>query len=143
MIDTISQPPRAGKSPFEVAEPITGYYAVGGQGQRLAIYPRARLVAVRQHRKTPSDNTDETRITWKRFSPGPAHRCSKDVDCQNSCRYGAVNKQWYSYGARGECKDGCAGKGADKPKCEEGACVAYRRGQPDATCTRRPIRQPD
>ncbi|MFO0549066.1 MAG: serine hydrolase [Polyangiaceae bacterium] len=45
--------------------PLTGYYAVGGQGQRMAVYPRAHIVAVRQHRRVPGDV--EIRVAWRGF----------------------------------------------------------------------------
>ena len=70
--------------------------------------------------------------------PGPAHRCSSDDDCRTSCRYGAVNREWYSYGATNECKDGCASKG-DSARCEGGACVAYAGAKRNDLCTRRSI----
>ncbi len=72
-------------------------------------------------------------------TPGPAHRCAKDSDCRTSCRYGAVSKQWYSYGAQGECKDGCTRKGTQTPKCEQGICVNYYRGKRDPLCTQKSI----
>lgn len=72
--------------------------------------------------------------------PGPAHRCQSDADCRMSCRYGAVNAQWYTYGAKGECKDGCAM--ARHARCDSGACVAMRGNQVDERCTKRPIYAP-
>lgn len=44
-----------------------GFYAVGGLGQRLVVYPRARLVAVRQHRRRPGDDDREKRVAWRAF----------------------------------------------------------------------------
>jgi CubicO group peptidase (beta-lactamase class C family) len=48
-------------------EPSVGFFAVGGQGQRLVVYPSARLVAVRQHRRRPGDDAKDARITWRAF----------------------------------------------------------------------------
>ncbi|MBI4953380.1 MAG: hypothetical protein HY908_15225 [Myxococcales bacterium] len=73
--------------------------------------------------------------------PGPAHRCSGDADCKVSCRYGAVNKAWYGYAAKDECKDGCA-RAAREARCEAGACVAYANGARVASCTGRSIHEP-
>ena len=42
-----------------------GFYAVGGLGQRLAIYPRASIVAVRQHRRRA--DSSEARVAWRGF----------------------------------------------------------------------------
>lgn len=36
------------------------------------------------------------------------------------------------------CEDGCTGKGAEPPRCQDGGCVAYRLGAPDPLCTRKP-----
>lgn len=47
--------------------PQIGYFAIGGLGQRLAIYPEARLVAVRQHRRRGRDPAYEKRVTWSDF----------------------------------------------------------------------------
>lgn len=47
--------------------PQIGYFAVGGLGQRLAIYPASRLVAVRQHRRRGRDPGYEKRVTWNAF----------------------------------------------------------------------------
>lgn len=44
-----------------------GFYGVGGFGQRLAVYPRARIVAVRQHRRGPNDKKKEAKVTWRAF----------------------------------------------------------------------------
>jgi len=72
--------------------------------------------------------------------PGPAHACAADDDCSVSCAYGAVNREWYSYSVdpAGECKDGCASKGASA-KCEDGTCVGYLRGERSEGCTHRNI----
>lgn len=47
--------------------PQIGYFAIGGLGQRLAIYPEARLVAVRQHRRRSRDPAYEKKVTWNDF----------------------------------------------------------------------------
>ena len=44
-----------------------GFYAVGGLGQRLAIYPRAGIVAVRQHRQRPGDDQRKSLVAWRDF----------------------------------------------------------------------------
>jgi CubicO group peptidase (beta-lactamase class C family) len=48
-------------------DPCIGFFAVGGQGQRLAVFPAARLVAVRQHRRRPGDDAKDARVTWRAF----------------------------------------------------------------------------
>ncbi|MFO0618731.1 MAG: serine hydrolase domain-containing protein [Polyangiaceae bacterium] len=45
--------------------PQTGYFAVGGLGQRVAVYPSARLVAVRQHRRRGREKAYEDLVTWR------------------------------------------------------------------------------
>ncbi|MCA9716241.1 MAG: hypothetical protein KC468_16285 [Myxococcales bacterium] len=72
--------------------------------------------------------------------PGPAHSCARDDDCVTDCALGAVNRAWYELDpARPRCKDGCARKGSEAPRCREGLCVAWYRGAPDDVCTRRPV----
>ena len=44
-----------------------GFYAVGGLGQRLAIYPSAGIVAVRQHRRRPGDDSRKSIVSWRSF----------------------------------------------------------------------------
>jgi hypothetical protein len=75
--------------------------------------------------------------------PGPAHSCATDDDCSLSCMYGAVNRSWYSYSVTRdqECKDGCASKGMDA-KCEQGRCLAFRRGEPSPGCSGRNVHNP-
>lgn len=73
--------------------------------------------------------------------PGPAHRCNSPTDCMSSCRYGAVNKTWYGFAERHECKDGCAGKGTEVPRCEKGTCTAYNRGLVHPHCTQRSVHE--
>ena len=46
----------------------TGYYAVGGLGQRLAVYPKRGIVAVRQHRRRPGDAQHEKTVHWRSFN---------------------------------------------------------------------------
>lgn len=75
--------------------------------------------------------------------PGPAHRCNAPADCMNSCRYGAVNRNWYGLAQRNECKDGCAGKGSEAPRCEKGMCTAYNRGVSHPHCTERSVHAAD
>jgi CubicO group peptidase (beta-lactamase class C family) len=45
--------------------PQIGFFAVGGLGQRVAVYPEARLVAVRQHRRRGRDKAYEDLVTWR------------------------------------------------------------------------------
>ncbi len=71
--------------------------------------------------------------------PGPAHRCGSDDDCVTTCEHGAVNKQWLSWQTPSDCGGGCTNPGHEPPRCEAGACVAYRGGTPQASCTRKPI----
>jgi hypothetical protein len=71
--------------------------------------------------------------------PGPAHRCGVDGDCVTTCEHGAVNKEWLSWQKPTECGGGCTNPGHQAPKCEDGRCVAYRDGKPQASCTEKPI----
>ena len=59
---------RAGRGPL-VAAPggQVGFFAVGAEGQRLAVYPAARLVVVRQHRHRAADAGRLSTITWRSF----------------------------------------------------------------------------
>jgi hypothetical protein len=63
--------------------------------------------------------------------PSP-HSCGAAEDCICSCKFGAVNRDWYSHSVdpKTECKDGCASKGMSA-RCEQGRCVAYFRGDPE------------
>lgn len=45
--------------------PQIGFFAVGGLGQRYAVYPEARLVAVRQHRRRGKGKPYEDLVTWR------------------------------------------------------------------------------
>jgi hypothetical protein len=69
--------------------------------------------------------------------PGPAHRCQADGDCRLSCRYGAVSASWYSWGARGDCKEGC--EEGRSVLCKGESCVALVGDKVDPQCTRRSI----
>lgn len=70
---------------------------------------------------------------------GPPERlaCAADGECLASCRHGAVNRAWHlaAYPGGEACEDGCTAKGTEAPRCEQGRCVAYRGGAPDAKCT--------
>jgi CubicO group peptidase (beta-lactamase class C family) len=57
---------RAGHHLLRETRPV-GFYAVGGLGQRLAVYPRARIVAVRQHRRRPGDDRRANAVSWRAF----------------------------------------------------------------------------
>jgi CubicO group peptidase (beta-lactamase class C family) len=46
---------RRGVSPLSRSGERIGFYGVGAQGQRLIVYPSARVVVVRQHRKRAGD----------------------------------------------------------------------------------------
>jgi predicted small lipoprotein YifL len=63
----------------------------------------------------------------------PPHSCGDDADCICSCKFGAVNRDWYSHSVdpATECKDGCASKGM-VARCEQGRCAAYFRGETEA-----------
>ena len=67
--------------------------------------------------------------------------CSQNRDCLNSCRHGAVNRDWYAthYPGGENCRDGCAASGYRPPRCLDGICTAFRDGEPDPDCTRREI----
>jgi CubicO group peptidase (beta-lactamase class C family) len=61
---------RAGKAPLQVLrESSLAAFAIGGLGQRLEIYPKARVVAVRQHRRRPGDNqrAQEDLVTFRKM----------------------------------------------------------------------------
>jgi hypothetical protein len=76
--------------------------------------------------------------------PGPAHRCTVDADCMQTCAHGAINREWFSWHDFGpDCRDGCTRKGTDPPRCEEGQCVAYHLGTRDDLCTARSVRDAD
>jgi hypothetical protein len=66
--------------------------------------------------------------------------CANDDDCWTSCKYGAVNKNWYqdNVDPKSECKDGCASKGS-AAKCEDGECVTYLMGKRAEHCTKRKV----
>ncbi|MCA9592261.1 MAG: hypothetical protein KC776_03095 [Myxococcales bacterium] len=64
--------------------------------------------------------------------------CVKDLDCTNSCEYGAVNRAWYTKNVPNEpCEDGCDGPWSDNPQCIDGGCVAFQNGKRAPSCTRR------
>lgn len=64
--------------------------------------------------------------------------CKVDVDCTNSCEYGAVNRAWYTKNVPNEpCEDGCDGPWSDAPRCIDGGCVAFQQGHEAKGCTRR------
>ncbi|MFO0553618.1 MAG: hypothetical protein U0271_34870 [Polyangiaceae bacterium] len=108
------------------------------KGTEPAKCEQKRCVAYAQGKRAPEcTNLDKPVVP----GPGPAHRCTQDTDCRMSCRYGAVNKLWYEYRAKDECKDGCAR--GNSPRCEGGVCTAYRNGKLDADCTQRSIFSPD
>ncbi len=61
---------RAGKAPLQVLrEPSLAAFAIGGLGQRLEVYPKARVVAVRQHRRRPGDKqrAQEDLVTFRKM----------------------------------------------------------------------------
>ncbi|MFA6436476.1 MAG: hypothetical protein WCW30_05090 [Candidatus Gracilibacteria bacterium] len=61
--------------------------------------------------------------------------CETDLDCVNSCGYGAVNFSWFQ-GQEELCDDGCAGDRMAAPQCIENGCVAFREdGLPASNCT--------
>jgi hypothetical protein len=95
------------------------------QGECVAFFMGRRFPACTQKNETVAPG------------PGPAHRCQEDKDCRMSCRYGAVNAAWYTDGAKGECKDGCAQ--ARRARCDSGACVAVVGDKVDEGCTKRSI----
>lgn len=73
--------------------------------------------------------------------PLPAYRCERDSDCATSCATGAVNARWLQ-AHRAQvlgCKDGCARKGTEAPRCEARTCVGWDRGRRSSGCTERPI----
>jgi hypothetical protein len=74
-------------------------------------------------------------------APG-AFGCKVAADCVNSCRHGAVSRTWYRthYPGGERCKDGCTSKGTEAPRCVAQSCVAYYKGKPSATCTRRQVK---
>lgn len=45
--------------------PQIGFFAVGGLGQRFAVYPSARLVAVRLHVRRGDGKAYEDQVTWR------------------------------------------------------------------------------
>lgn len=47
--------------------PQIGYFAVGGLGQRYAVWPEARIVAVRLHRRRGDGKPYEDQVTWRGF----------------------------------------------------------------------------
>lgn len=69
--------------------------------------------------------------------------CNKDTDCQNSCRYGAVSKAWYTahQSLIAECQDGCNNQISAPPKCIDKQCAAFdsRNGKPRPFCTKRKV----
>jgi len=95
------------------------------QGQCVAFYMGRRFAAC--------TNKNESVLP----DPGPAHRCQEDKDCRMSCRYGAVNAEWYTQGPKNECKDGCAQ--ARRARCDSGTCVAVMGDKVDENCTKRSI----
>lgn len=61
---------RAGKAPLQVLrEPSLAAFAIGGLGQRLEVYPKAGVVAVRQHRRRPGDKQrdQEDLVTFRKM----------------------------------------------------------------------------
>lgn len=57
---------RAGKAQLEpVHERAFALFGIGGLGQRLDVYPAARLVAVRQHTRRPGDDAREGLVTFR------------------------------------------------------------------------------
>ena len=56
----------------------------------------------------------------------PAHRCTRDLDCMNSCSQGAVNIAWYRQAFPGgeACEGGCTSKSMAAPLCRAGICSA-------------------
>ena len=68
--------------------------------------------------------------------------CVSDVECVNTCAYGAVHVRW----ARRlwiDCEDGCAGPWQSAPRCEAGRCVSINhQGQRSDACTARPLDAP-
>jgi len=102
--------------------------------------------------KTGGGTTAETNLptaplpenTQKLSPPKPTKvnpfACATDDDCWTSCKYGAVNKDWYqdNVDPKSECKDGCASKGSDA-RCEDGECVTYLRGKRAEHCTKRKV----
>ncbi|MEM9696571.1 MAG: serine hydrolase domain-containing protein, partial [Myxococcota bacterium] len=63
----IASHPRAVRLLREFPDERDGFYAAGGLGQRLVIYPRYGLVAVRQHRRRPGDEQRERYLHWRAF----------------------------------------------------------------------------
>lgn len=57
---------RAGKAQLEpVHERAFALFGIGGLGQRLDVYPDARLVVVRQHIRRPGDDAREGLVTFR------------------------------------------------------------------------------
>jgi len=62
--------------------------------------------------------------------------CTRNADCVNNCKFGAVHWQWSEWLGPG-CKDGCDGDRNAPPRCIDGQCVAFDDDQRDDHCTHR------
>lgn len=62
--------------------------------------------------------------------------CSSDAECEQTCAFGAVNREWLTRHPD-ECDDGC-GEAHGRQACRDGECVTMAQdGSIDASCTKR------
>src|SRR5262245_17022530 len=65
----------------------------------------------------------------------PRFDCTRDADCVNNCKFGAIHRQWSEWLGPG-CDDGCASDDQGTARCVDGKCTAFlENGKRDASCT--------
>ena len=113
-----------------------------GSGIEPAPPPEApETVATEEAATTPPPETEAKGPVTKPDYDGPGpYDCEDAANCTRTCGGGVLNRLWFHAHTDQvpKCKDGCAGKGAGKPICVDGACVATdREGNVNEHCTRK------